>query len=67
MKPIWYFVGIILAVMGLVLFVNGIVSLFSPAEKETVLGYLHPTIWWGGLMIIVGLIYIIKNKKITIN
>jgi len=67
MKPIWYFVGIILTVIGVVLLVNGIISLFSPAEKETVLGHLHPNIWWGGVMIIVGMIYIIKNKKITID
>ncbi len=66
MKPIWYFVGLILSSMGLVLFINGIYYLMNPSSDQTVLKDLHPDIWWGALMIIVGLIYIIKNRKVKI-
>jgi uncharacterized membrane protein HdeD (DUF308 family) len=66
MKPIWYFVGLILLAMGLVLFINGVYYLFSPGGKQTELQGLHPDVWWGALMIIVGLIYIIKNRKVKI-
>jgi len=66
MKPIWYFVGIILTVMGIVLLVTGIISLFGTSDKQTVLSNLHPDIWWGSLMIFVGLIYVFKNKNVTI-
>ena len=66
MKPIWYFVGLILLAMGLVLFINGIYYLFTPVDKQTVLQHLHPDVWWGGLMMIVGLIYIIKNRKVKV-
>ena len=66
MKPIWYFVGLILSSMGLVLFINGIYYLLNPGSDQTVLKDLHPDIWWGALMIIVGLIYIIKNRKVKV-
>jgi uncharacterized membrane protein HdeD (DUF308 family) len=66
MKPIWYFVGLILSLMGLVLFINGVYYLFNPDGNQTALRSLHPDIWWGGLMIVVGLIYIIKNRKVKI-
>ena len=66
MKPIWYFVGLILSSMGLVLFINGIYYLLNPGSDHTVLKDLHPDIWWGALMIIVGLIYIIKNRKVKV-
>jgi hypothetical protein len=66
MKPIWYFVGLILSAMGLVLFINGIYFLFHGDGKQTALQHLHPDVWWGGLMIVVGLIYIIKNRKVKI-
>lgn len=66
MKPIWYFVGLILFAMGLVLFINGIYYLINPDSTQTVLKHLHPDIWWGGLMIIVGSIYIIKNRKVKV-
>ena len=66
MKPIWYFVGLILSAMGLVLFINGLYFLLQGDGKQTALQHLHPDIWWGGLMIGVGLIYIIKNRKVKI-
>jgi uncharacterized membrane protein len=66
MKPIWYFVGLILSVMGLVLVIAGLYNLSSAVEPKTVLVHFHADIWWGALMFIVGLIYIIRNRKIKI-
>jgi uncharacterized membrane protein len=66
MKPIWYFVGLILSAMGLVLIIAGLYNLSSNAEPATVLPNLHADIWWGAVMFIVGLIYIIRNRKIKI-
>ena len=67
MKPIWYFVGLILTVMGVLIMLTGIYSFINEEIQATVLGDLHPNIWWGALMIVVGIIYVIKNKNITIN
>ncbi|HVO75645.1 MAG TPA: hypothetical protein VMT35_16560 [Ignavibacteriaceae bacterium] len=66
MKPIWYFVGLILFIMGLVITLTGLFLLSSPAQSKSVLYDLHPNIWWGAVMMIVGLIYIIKNRKVKI-
>lgn len=66
MKPIWYFVGLILLVIGAILLLTGLYLLISPAETNSVLGELYPNIWWGGLMIVVGLIYVIKNKNVVV-
>lgn len=66
MKPIWYFVGLILFIMGLIVAAAGLLSLSSPPEVKPILYDLYPNIWWGAIMMIIGLIYIIKNRKIKI-
>lgn len=63
MKPIWYFVGLILFIIGLVLIIAGLYNLFSSVGYKTVLLQLHIDIWWGAVMLVVGLIYIIKYNK----
>ena len=66
MKPIWYFVGLILLVIGSIIFITGLYLLFSPPETNSVLGELYPNIWWGALMVVVGFIYVIKNKNVVV-
>lgn len=66
MKPIWYFVGLILLITGLILVGAGIYSLIYPGSEQKVLSNLHPNLWWGILMVIVGLIYWIKNRNVTV-
>ncbi len=66
MKPIWYFVGLILTIMGGIILMSGIYNLYFPPESKVVLGEKHPDIWWGAVMVVVGIIYIIRNRKIKI-
>jgi hypothetical protein len=66
MKPIWYFVGLILLVIGSIIFITGLYFLFSPQETNPVLGELYTNIWWGALMIVVGFIYVLKNKNVIV-
>jgi hypothetical protein len=66
MKPIWYFVGLLLLVMGLLVFFTGIFFLISPPSHKTVLGETHPGVWWGAIMIIAGAIFLIKNWKVKV-
>ena len=54
MKPIWYFVGMILLAMGGIIFLYGIYSLINPPEVKKVLADMHPDIWWGLVMILFG-------------
>ena len=66
MKPIWYFVGLILSVIGLIILLTGIYMLILPAQSKPVLGELHPDIWWGAIMVIVGVIFILRNRNVKI-
>jgi divalent metal cation (Fe/Co/Zn/Cd) transporter len=66
MKPIWFFVGLILIVMGGIIFLSGIYQLINPPEVKTVLADTHPAIWWGAVMFIFGGILYLKTRKQTI-
>mgnify|MGYP006278368429 CR=1 FL=1 len=66
MKPIWYFVGIALLVIGGIIMLTGIYYLFNPGESSTVLAELHPDLWWGAIMVIVGIVFIVKNKDVVV-
>jgi hypothetical protein len=66
MKPIWYFVGLMLSAMGLVVLVSGIVNYSDTQVAKTVLAELHPALWWGIVMIVAGAIFLLANRKTTV-
>ena len=63
MKPIWYFVGLILMIMGGLITASGVYHLINPPATKTVLSEIHPDIWWGVLMIIFGGTMYAKTRK----
>lgn len=65
MKPIWYFVGLILMSMGGIIFLSGIYQLFNPPAVKTILAETHPGIWWGAIMTIFGAVLYFKTKNET--
>ncbi|MGA7217998.1 MAG: hypothetical protein WBX38_06770 [Candidatus Sulfotelmatobacter sp.] len=55
---IWFFIGISLAVNGALILLAGLYQLLSPpASKTVVLFQLHANVWWGALLLAIGLIY----------
>jgi hypothetical protein len=62
MRSIWYFVGLILLIIGIIVFLAGIYDLINPSDHDLKLTGLHTNIWWGALIAVTGLIYTIKNK-----
>lgn len=66
MKPIWYFVGILLLSMGVIVLVSGILALMNPPPQQKVLSNLHPDIWWGVIMTAAGLFFFLSNRKKTV-
>jgi len=56
MLPVWFFVGIILLIYGLVILVTGVYELSHP--PSTVLANLHPAIWWGAVLAVLGGVYV---------
>jgi len=56
MIPVWFFVGVILLIYGLLILVTGFYELSHP--PDTVLASLHPALWWGALLTILGGVYV---------
>jgi hypothetical protein len=54
MKPIWYFVGLMLLMMGSLIALGGVYDLINPPAVKTVLGETHPNLWWGAVMALFG-------------
>lgn len=62
MISIWFFIGALLTVYGLLIFGAGIYDLIVPGKHNVVLRELHAGVWWGALLIVVGLVYTIKFR-----
>ena len=54
--PVWFFVGVLLLIYGCLIFVSGLTEWSNP--PSTVLAELHAPVWWGGLLIILGGVYV---------
>ena len=59
---IWFFIGALLAVYGVLILGSGVYGVISPPPEtdRVALWDLHADIWWGALMTIVGLFYCVK-------
>lgn len=63
MRNIWFFVGWILLIIGSLELAAGIYNLFFPSNESIKLSGLHANIWWGILIIVAGIIYLLKNRN----
>ena len=59
---IWFFVGALTLMYGLVLTPYGAYEWFGNHEAPTVLNNLHPTFWWGLLFLAFGSFYTIRFR-----
>ena len=59
---IWFFIGLSLAVNGAVILGRGIYELLYPPPEEmrVVLANLHANIWWGAVLLMVGLFFSLR-------
>jgi len=62
MLSIWFFIGVLLLVYGILILGSGLYELGNPPEHPVVLANLHAGIWWGALLTMLGLIYTLKFK-----
>jgi hypothetical protein len=54
---IWFFVGVLLLIYGVLILGSGLYQLGNPPEHTVVLAELHIEIWWGALMLVLGAVY----------
>jgi hypothetical protein len=62
---IWFFCGILMLAYGLVLVITGVLELHAPPPNEVLLPWLqslHPTLWWGLLLTVIGAFYSIRFR-----
>ncbi len=57
---IWFFTGLCLGVNGLLIFITGIYEIIHPPQQQVVLSDLHANVWWGGILLVLGVIYAIR-------
>ncbi len=58
MVSIWFFIGISLLVNGVLILSAGLYQLVHPPAEITIHLYsLHANVWWGALMLLIGLVY----------
>jgi hypothetical protein len=61
MVSIWFFIGISLAVNGALILGAGVYQLvYPPASPGVILFNLHANVWWGAILLLIGLVYSIK-------
>lgn len=63
MKSIWFFVGLLLTIMGVVITAAAVYAIFHPPDRPKVFSDLHPDFWWGVFMLAFGLIFAICNRR----
>lgn len=65
MINIWFFVGLLLSVYGVIITLAGVYYIFKP-HTGVYLSELNPSLWWGCIMLVSGLIFLftsLRNKS----
>ncbi len=58
--PVWFFVGLLLAIYGTLIFASGVAEWSTP--PNTVQADLPAPVWWGALLTVIGAIYVIAFR-----
>jgi hypothetical protein len=60
---IWFFIGVLLVVYGGMVLLYGVYEWMTgiyPAGVQ--LTNLHTPVWWGALLLVIGLLYVVKFR-----
>jgi hypothetical protein len=58
--PIWFFIGISLLVNGILIVGAGVWEIFHPPVTPVVLFRLHASVWWGAVLLLLGILYCVR-------
>jgi hypothetical protein len=59
---IWFFIGVLLTVYGAMIFGEGVIDLATGVVPNVVLANLHAPVWWGAMLLVLGLFYGIRFR-----
>lgn len=59
---IWFFIGVLLSIYGAMILGYGLYEMSSGQLANVVLANLHAPVWWGGLMLALGLFYGVRFR-----
>jgi len=60
---VWFFIGSLLTIYGIIILTASIYDLFNPFKNiHIILSNLHAGIWWGGLLLVIGLVYVFSFR-----
>ena len=59
---IWFFIGVLLTIYGVMILGYGIWEVVTGNLANVVLAELHAPIWWGALMLVLGLFYALRFR-----
>jgi hypothetical protein len=59
---IWFFIGVLLTIYGALILGYGIWELITGNLANVVLAKLHAPVWWGAMMLVLGLLYGIRFR-----
>jgi len=62
MLSIWFFVGLMLTVIGVIVTGTGINYIFHP-QNATRLAELNPNLWWGVIILVAGFLFLVPAWK----
>ena len=59
---IWFFIGVLLTVYGALIAGYGVFEVATGQMAHVIFVNLHTPLWWGGLLLALGLFYTIKFR-----
>lgn len=62
MISIWFFIGCLLTVYGLLIFYAGVRTFSAPAVQGASMQQLHLALWWGLGMTLLGVAYLVHFR-----
>ncbi|MGD0481779.1 MAG: hypothetical protein ABSA42_16510 [Terracidiphilus sp.] len=60
MLPVWFFIGLLLTIYGVIILVTSIVDWSEPSQA--ILAQYHPALWGGILLLLIGSFYVLKFR-----
>jgi hypothetical protein len=59
---IWFFIGVLLLVYGVLIVGAGLWELVYPSPSAVAMRGLHAAVWWGILLVVIGMFYSIRFR-----